>query len=165
MKIAPIILLATGMAAVSLFMYLDRELSGASAKNTAYFIAFLFVGFIFILVIIFKDSNVQISSVASIFALSPFFLFIGGFHLTQLQWKYRPEAVERRAFAQNIRCATRAAGVTKADRPFVRGRINIISDHGDVNDQLLKAIEDRMGIRILPDCRFERLRNGAVAIY
>jgi len=51
------------------------------------------------------------------------------------------------------------AGLATADAPFVRVRIGMIRDYGSASGRISQTeIEERMGIRILPDCRFERVR-------
>jgi len=147
-------LLILAAAAVA-FVYLDKSLSGGSASNPTVPIA-LAVAFAVFAAFIFvsggKGANVALNG----FDLIPF-LLLGFCMLPQWKWQSSPEKKADRSLAENIRCATRAAGIPEDSRSFVRARINMLRQHGDTADRTRqREIESRLGIRILPDCKFER---------
>ena len=158
MKLTAVILLLAVAGFAVFFRMLDSGLSGGSATNAIVpiGIAVICIGMAIMVVL----GNEELAKVvAKLAALAPL-LVLAYCATVSRQYDQSPAKKDDKELAGNIRCAARAAVVPEADKGFVRARINILGDHGDVNGQLQREIEQRLRIIVLPDCRFNRVSAG-----
>jgi len=154
-----IVLLIFSCAGVAIFMTLDNGLSGADAQDPALGVAYIVVGLGLILYLGAGAGGDRAELLAMGYGLLPLISLVTLWAGAQAAFDTGPEAQASVAVALNVRCAVEKAGLATADAPFVRVRIGMIRDYGSASGRISQTeIEERMGIRILPDCRFERVR-------
>lgn len=152
-----IFLLLISCLAVWAFMALDAGLSGGSAQDPTPGFLYIAIAVGLMFVIGSGAGGEGAETLGSIFGLLPMLALLAFCAVSQAEYEDRPEARAQRALSEDIRCSVEQAGLSAEDRPFVRARIGMIADNGEVGDQVLqREIEGRMGIKILPKCGFER---------
>jgi hypothetical protein len=140
-----------------MFLTLDKGLSGGSAQNPALGIGYIALAIAFILYLGSGLGGDGAEMAAIAYGFLPLIALLTLYGASQSRWENRPEAVAQRALAADIRCSVEKAGLAEGDRPYVRVRIGLIAEHGEVGEKGLQTeIEQRMRIRILPGCEFER---------
>jgi hypothetical protein len=150
-----VFLLIISCLAVAGVLVLDQGLSGESAANPASGLVFIIIGLGFIAWLVVGKGGGSALAGAGVMAALPIVLAVAYFAYNQMQWHYRPEAVENRDTAANIACVVEKAGLEERDRLFVLARIRMIAKWKAPAHQ--KEIEERMKIQILPNCQFERV--------
>lgn len=153
---SPVVLTVLCMMGVVLFTILDRGLSGGSAQDPIYAMGLLAAGAVALVVLVAGPDSGLVRIGATLLGVLPALLVAASFASQAYRFANTPEQIERRAAAQNVRCAARASGVAEKDRMLLQAKTNIMSQWGDPNGKLRAEIEDRLDITILPDCRFQR---------
>jgi hypothetical protein len=154
-----IIVLVLTIIAALILMSFDRQLSGGSALSPVYGIGFIVLCLAMIVFLVVGKDGFADTPLGNAFGLLPLFLVFGYCSYGQSKFRNRPEAIANHQLARNVRCAVEKAGLADKDRPFVSVRIRMIDRFGPPTT--VREIEDRMGIRILPDCGFERRPAGS----
>jgi hypothetical protein len=154
-----IIVLVLTIIAALILLLLDRQISGGSALPRIYGIMFILLCIGMIVFLVLAKGGFADTIPGNAVALLPIFLVFGYCSYEKWRFRNRPEAIASSRFAQNVRCATEKAGVAEKDRGFVNVRIRYMDRFGASTQ--VKEIEDRMNIRILPDCGFERRPAGS----
>ena len=137
------------------FLFLDQGLSGASATNPGYVILFLAVCAGLAILVLSGRANGLAAGLNWLIGAVPILLMI--FYLRgDWLWKNREDNAGNRSVAENIRCAAQKAGIAQSDQKMVKAWTGIIAMEGDAGGSSQREIENRLRIRVLPDCRFER---------
>ncbi|MEL7189916.1 MAG: hypothetical protein AAGK17_10230 [Pseudomonadota bacterium] len=144
----PIALTVLGMAAVVLFTGLDQGLSGGSAQDPIYATMFLAAG-VTALFLLGVNGFGQAGRVIGVLLGASPFLYVGGMiainAVEGINANYKTQ--------RNAECAVEAAGIPAEDADFVRMRLRQMKRHSF----MAVDIEDRLKIKILPNCKFERV--------
>jgi len=152
-----ILLLVISCLAVGMFLAMDEGLSGGSAQDPTLGFGYIAIGVVLIFYLGSGQGGDAAELLAMVYGFLPLLALLTLCGVSQSRWENRPEAVAQRALAADIRCAVEQAGLAESDRRYVRVRIGLIAEHGEVGEKGLQTeIEQRMRIRILPGCRFER---------